>query len=172
MGWETAPLHWDQKIYWQHLNLVMFSGKNKKHYCDIIMDTMASQITSLMIVYSTIHSDADQRKHHCPASLAFVWGIHRWQMNSPHKWPVTQKMIPFDVYSHILIFLKTEIVHHGRQYPCYISWIHVLWLMRTWLGMDLGYQHGIDLVLPWYSGFNTRGSQQLNIIFTNQVASL
>ena len=23
------------------------------------------------------------------ASLAFVWGIHRWPVNSPHKWPVT-----------------------------------------------------------------------------------
>ena len=28
--------------------------------------------------------------------LAFVWGIHRWPVNSPHKWPVTQKMFPFD----------------------------------------------------------------------------
>ena len=30
------------------------------------------------------------------ASLAFVWGIHRWSVNSPHKWPVTRKMFPFD----------------------------------------------------------------------------
>ena len=30
------------------------------------------------------------------ASLAFVWGIHRWPVNSPHKWPVTRKMFPFD----------------------------------------------------------------------------
>ena len=29
-------------------------------------------------------------------SLAFVRGIHRWPMNSPHKWPVTRKMYPFD----------------------------------------------------------------------------
>ena len=47
------------------------------HYTDIIMTTMASQITSLMVVYSTVHSDADQRKHQSPASLAFVQGIHR-----------------------------------------------------------------------------------------------
>ena len=47
------------------------------HYGDIIMTTMASQITSLTIVYSTVYSDADQRKHHSSASLAFVWGIHR-----------------------------------------------------------------------------------------------
>ena len=30
------------------------------------------------------------------ASLAFVRGIHRWPVNSPHKWPVTRKMFPFD----------------------------------------------------------------------------
>ena len=48
------------------------------------------------IVYSTVHSGADQRKYQSPASLAFVWGIHRWPVNSPHKWPVTRKMFPFD----------------------------------------------------------------------------
>ena len=41
------------------------------------MTTMASQITSLMVVYSTVYSDADRRKHQSSASLAFVWGIHR-----------------------------------------------------------------------------------------------
>ena len=40
--------------------------------------------------------DADQRKHQSSASLAFVPGIHRWPVNSPHKWPVTRKMFPFD----------------------------------------------------------------------------
>ena len=47
------------------------------HYIDIIMTTTASQITSLTVVYSTVYSDADQRKHQSSASLAFVWGIHR-----------------------------------------------------------------------------------------------
>ena len=60
------------------------------------MGTMASQITSLTIVYSTVYSEADQRKHQSSASLAFVWGIHRGPVNSPHKWPVTRKMFPFD----------------------------------------------------------------------------
>ena len=58
--------------------------------------TIASQITSLTIVYSTVYSDADQRKHQSSASLAFVRGIHRWPVNSPQKWPVTRKMFPFD----------------------------------------------------------------------------
>ena len=41
------------------------------------MTTMVCQITSLTVVYSTVYSDADQRKHQSSASLAFVWGIHR-----------------------------------------------------------------------------------------------
>ena len=36
------------------------------------------------------------RKYQSSASLAFVRGIHRWPVNSPHKWPVTRKMFPFD----------------------------------------------------------------------------
>ena len=58
------------------------------------MGAMASQITT--IVYSTVHSGADQRKHQSSASLAFVRGIHQWHVNSPPKWPVTRKMLPFD----------------------------------------------------------------------------
>ena len=61
------------------------------------MDLVAFQITSLTIVYSTVYSDADQRKHQSSASLAFVWGIHRGPVNSPHKWPATRNMFPFDV---------------------------------------------------------------------------
>ena len=66
------------------------------HYRDVIMSTIASQITSLGIVYLTVYSGADQRKHQSSASLAFVRGIHRWPVNSPHKWPVTRKVFPFD----------------------------------------------------------------------------
>ena len=79
--------------------MVKYSRMNKKiplHYDGVIMDTIASQITSLTIVYSTVYSGADQRKHQSSASLAFVWGIHRGPVNSPHKWPVRRKMFPFD----------------------------------------------------------------------------
>ena len=41
------------------------------------MGAIASQITSLTIVYSIVYSDADQRKHQSSAPLAFVRGIHR-----------------------------------------------------------------------------------------------
>ena len=70
--------------------------KNQYHYNDVIMDAMASQITSLTIVYSTVYSGADQRKHQSSASLAFVRAIHRWPVNSLHKWPVTRIIFPFD----------------------------------------------------------------------------
>ena len=66
------------------------------HYSDVMISTMTSQVTSLTIVYSTIYSGTDQRKHQISASLAFVRWIHRWPVNSPHKGPVTRKMFPFD----------------------------------------------------------------------------
>ena len=66
------------------------------HYGDVIMGAMTSQIISLTIVCSMVYSGADQRKHQSSASLAFVWGIHRGPVNSPHNWPVTRKMFPFD----------------------------------------------------------------------------
>ena len=66
------------------------------HYSDVILGVMASQITSLTNVYSTVYSGVDQRKHQSSASLAFVRGIHRWPVNSPHKWPVMRKMFPFN----------------------------------------------------------------------------
>ena len=75
------------------------SGDHRKttsHYNDVIMSTMASQITRLTIVYSTVYSGADQRKHQNSASLAFVRGIHRWPANYPHKGPVTRKIFPCD----------------------------------------------------------------------------
>ena len=65
------------------------------HYNDVIMSMIASQITSLKIVYTTVYSDTDQRKYQSSVSLAFVWGNHRGPVNSPHKWPVTWKMFPF-----------------------------------------------------------------------------
>ena len=74
----------------------MAVGMRSWHYNDVIMSVMVSQITSLMIVYSTFYSGEDQRKHQSSTSLAFVWRIHRWPLNSRHKWPVTRKMFPFD----------------------------------------------------------------------------
>ena len=62
----------------------------------VIMGPMASQITSLTIVYSTVYPGADKKKHQSSVSPAFMRGIHRRPMKSTHKWPVTQKKFPFD----------------------------------------------------------------------------
>ena len=76
------------------------------------MGAIASQITSLMIVYSIVYSDVDQRKHQSSASLAFVRGIHRGPVNSPHKWPVTPKMFPFDDVIMVYHALAWTAPHH------------------------------------------------------------
>ena len=78
------------------------------HYDDVIMTMLASQITSLTVVYSIVYSGVNQRKHQSSASLAFVREIHRGPVNFPHKWPVTRKMFPFDDVimgkTHIVLF--------------------------------------------------------------------
>ena len=75
----------------------------KPHYSDVIMGTVVSQITSPTIVYLTVYSGADQRKHQSSASLAFVRGVYRWPVNSC-KWPVTRKIFSFDdVIMHFLL---------------------------------------------------------------------
>ena len=67
-----------------------------KHYNDVIISTMAYQIASISVVYSTVCSGWDQRKHQSFVSLAFVKGIHRWPVNSPHNGLITRKMFAFD----------------------------------------------------------------------------
>ena len=71
------------------------------------MGAIASQITSLTIVYSIVYSDADQSKHQSSASLAFVREIHRGPVNFPHKWPVTRTMFPFDDVIMIIMIMKS-----------------------------------------------------------------
>ena len=72
-------------------NINMLKIDYSLHYVDVIMGVIASEITSLTIVYSAVYSEADQRKNQIPASLAFVRGVHRGPVNSPHKWPVARK---------------------------------------------------------------------------------
>ena len=90
------------------------------HYNDVIMSAMASQITSLTIVYLTVYSGADQRKHQSSASLAFVRVIHRWPMNSPHKGLVTRKLFPFDY----VIMFRSWII--STEIPWHLSWLNLL----------------------------------------------
>ena len=97
------------------------------HYSDVIMSMMVCQITSVSIVCLTICSGADQRKHQSSVSLAFVRGIHRWPVNSPHKGPVRRKMFSNYWRHHELHLLRRACVNWGSH--CLISvcgYIHTL----------------------------------------------
>ena len=129
------------------VSIVCSSADQRKHqsshYRDVIMSTMASQITSFMLVYSTVYSRVDQRKYqlrvtgfwegnspvtgefpaqrasdaenvsiwwrHHAASLAFVGGIPRWPVDSPHKGSVTQKMFLFDDVIMFIVCSPSEL---------------------------------------------------------------
>ena len=78
------------------------------HYNDVKMSAVASQITSLTIVYSTLYSGSYEWKHQNSATLAFVRGIHRWPVNSPHRGRVTRKTFPFD--DVIMVIFQTAMV--------------------------------------------------------------
>ena len=82
------------------------SHYDELHCSDIIISAMASQITGIPIIYSNVCSGAGQRKHQSSAWLAFVRGIHRWPVNSPHKGQVTRKMFAINDVTMTLPKLK------------------------------------------------------------------
>ena len=100
------------------------------HYNDVIMCAMASQITNLTIIYATVYSRRGSKKTSKLRPLAFVRGIHRWPVNSPHKGPVMRKLFPYDdviMYPHHLRWIRylvgissTEITFVTRRWhkPC------------------------------------------------------
>ena len=147
------------------------------------MGAIASQITGLTTVYSTVYSDGDQRKHQSSASLAFVWGIHRGPVNSSHKWPVTRKMFPFDDVIMLTIILYaskrscnvilmrqaylrllgalTNITQHMTgcllitSLSCIQRWAIVKASALCQLGLDQSFTFSI-IEAPWYAPSGTR----------------
>ena len=100
------------------------------------MSAMASQITSLMIVYSTVYSGADKKTHQSSVSLAFVQGIHRW----PH---ITSTFISPIEY-------KSRNRHQNLWVGQYVSsWWPQVWL-RTWI--VLFYVINIQMLNWWRKG--------------------
>ena len=116
----------------------LFDTLEDIHYNDVIMSEIASQITSLRIVYSIVYSDADQRKQQSSASLAFVRRIHRGPVNPPHKWPVTRKMFSFDDVimngtTILMPYLKVKSLLFIYGCPIF------KWIAETWLrGLGTG----------------------------------
>ena len=116
------------------------------HYSDVKMGTIASQITSLTTVYTTVYAGADQRKHQSSASLAFVRGIRRGPGNSTHKWSVTRKMFPFD--DVIMATSRLTRTNDGTVFPnlCFtrpqlLSYGDVLfnWVVPIWQEINAKY---------------------------------
>ena len=95
--------------YFERISHYTSTDSDSSERCNVTMTTMASPIT---VVYSIVYSDADQRKHQSSPSLTFVRGIHRWPVNSPHKWPVTRKKFPFD--DVIMHFWSVMACLHGN----------------------------------------------------------
>ena len=79
----------------------------KYHYSDVMMSTMASQITGVSMVCSSVCSGANQRKHESSAALVFVRGIYRWPMVSLHKGPVTRKNVSIWWRHHTIFDIDT-----------------------------------------------------------------
>ena len=79
------------------------------HFSDVIMRAMASQITDVSVVCSTVSPDKS-KKHQRSASLASVRGIHRSAVDFPHKGPVMWKMFPFDDVIMTLQYFATQVI--------------------------------------------------------------
>ena len=120
------------------------------------MSAMASQITGVSSDCSTVCSSADQRKHQNSASLAFVRGIHRWPVVSPHKGPVTRKTFPFDdVIMEYSLGCSVYAIPQNRFYQMYFHqsspldiWFDILHfatlsLMYTRMKLVICRSHGL-----------------------------
>ena len=99
------------KAKWNEAWSMWSWGSQQQHNYDVIMGAMASQITSLTIVYSTVYSGADQRKHQSSASLAFVWGLHRDRWIPRTNGQQRGKCFHLMTSSWILIIRPEDILH-------------------------------------------------------------
>ena len=117
------------------------------------MGAVSSQITSLTIVYSTVYSGADQRKHQRSASLAFVREMHRWPMNSPHKWPIKRKMFLFDdvIMQYFFGFIHNFIIRvEGKRSGSYKLFV-IFFIPRCRFSIQTKRRRG-----HWHSAFRLR----------------
>ena len=151
-GNSLSPI-WREAITWTNADLLS-NGPSSEiwHYGDVIMGEIASQITSLAIVYSAFYSGADQRKHQSSASVAIVGGGGGGGGNSPgtgefppHKWPVTWKCFHLMTSSWMgvpnLSFMRMDMKMSSakwRQFcPGEMSWYDA-WTLR------------LDTMTPWH----------------------
>ena len=112
------------------------------HYNDVITRTMVSQITRVLIVYSTICWGPDKRKYQSSASLASVRGNHQLSVNSPHKGPVTRKWAYLMTSSCLLVTPANYEGCYMTVLGCEFRYLHALlheyfhpavWNRRPWM---------------------------------------
>ena len=109
--WDQFELDWwDDPISNMTVSLLTNYGD------DGIMSAMASEITGVVIVFTTVGSGAYEKASRL---CVFVRGIHRWPVNSPHKRPITQKMFPLDDY--IMTYRSAKICQWATSYFTVIS---------------------------------------------------
>ena len=124
------------------------------HHNDVIMRTMASQTTNVSIIYSTDCSGTNQRKHQSSASLAFVWGFHRWAVNSPHKGTVTRKMSPLDDVIMPTAITLAYIRYSSITCECILP-VHniiIMIILHRILCQYTDHSHMWIIIASWYRG--------------------
>ena len=89
------------------------------HYSYVIMRAMASQITCLSIVCTTVCLGAVQRKKSKLRVTGLFRGIHRSPVNSSYKGLVTPKLFPFD--DVIMLKISKDILTTNPWYDHHVS---------------------------------------------------
>ena len=117
------------------------------------MGAMSYQITGVSIVCSTVCSDADQRKHRSSASLAFVRGVHWWQVYSPHRGPVTGRhfhlmtsswnKVNIEAFSDVVTITGSELLTHWGRVT------HICVGNLNTIGSDNGLSPGRHQAITW-----------------------
>ena len=92
------------------------------HYIDVIITTMASQISSLTAVYSTVYSDADQKKTSKLRVTDLCVGNSPGPVNSSHKGPVTREMFPFDDVIMIVVIEARPLISGAKNWDGIQKW--------------------------------------------------
>ena len=124
-------------------SVFILSWRSRSHYDDAIMGAIASEITSLTIVYSTVYSDADQKK----TSKLRVTGLCAGNSPGAGEFPAQMassaenvsiwwrhhellRYAPGNIYSNIVIrfWLAAAIVKHPLMDPCCTMRHHFEWM--------------------------------------------
>ena len=88
------------------------------------------------------------KKRQSSESLAFLRGIHRWPVDSPHKGPVTRKMFPFD--DVIMRQCCSNIIIHDFICPLWCPWSALTRVELVYHGQaSLGIRNWNVLVCGW-----------------------